>query len=162
MHVRHPCSLLSELQRTPHTCASLTAGRVLQGPHHYLGGRFVPPEIRDRFSLRLPEYPGTAMCVKLATAAEPAREVHAMRNNVQDAAVLLGAEAAAKARPLPENFVQGGHFSFLVTSHAVRVHSRLDAAVHCVGRGVRVMRDTVGPCIINKQTAHCWLSTEQI
>lgn len=73
----------------------------MQGPHHYLGGRFLPPEIRDKFGLRLPEYPGTAMCVKLAAEAAPAREVHAMRNNVQAAAVLLGAEAAAKARPLP-------------------------------------------------------------
>ena len=36
-----------------------------QGRHHYLGGRFVPPSIRDKFQLRLPSYPGAAMCVKL-------------------------------------------------------------------------------------------------
>lgn len=37
-----------------------------QGPFHYLGGRFVPPAIRDKYKLVLPPFPGTAQCVRLA------------------------------------------------------------------------------------------------
>lgn len=42
---------------------------LLQGSHHYLGGRFVPPAIRDKYKLQLPPYPGTSQCVKLPSAA---------------------------------------------------------------------------------------------
>ena len=73
--------------------------RAAQGPHHYLGGRFVPPEIRDKYGLRLPAYPGAAMCVKLSPAAP--QEVHAMRGHVTDATLLLDATAAAKVRLPP-------------------------------------------------------------
>ena len=38
--------------------------RHFQGTH-YLGGRFVPPEIAERFGLKLPAYPGTSMCVRI-------------------------------------------------------------------------------------------------
>jgi NAD(P)H-hydrate epimerase len=38
----------------------------LQGRHHYLGGRFVPPAIRDKYNLVLPPYPGTSQCVRLS------------------------------------------------------------------------------------------------
>lgn len=107
-HRRRVCSCERAAAGRMRRChATSRAVRAVQGPHHYLGGRFVPPEIRDKFGLRLPEYPGTAMCVRLeapaaaaaaAAAAAPA-EVHAMRNNVQDVPVLLDAAAAAKARP---------------------------------------------------------------
>lgn len=33
---------------------------------HYIGGRFVPPHVQQEFKLQLPEYPGSAMCVKLS------------------------------------------------------------------------------------------------
>jgi hypothetical protein len=33
--------------------------------HHFLGGRFVPPAIAAKYSLRLPAYPGTDMCVRI-------------------------------------------------------------------------------------------------
>lgn len=42
---------------------------LLQGAHHYLGGRFVPPAIRDKYNLVLPAYPGVQQCVKLPPAA---------------------------------------------------------------------------------------------
>jgi len=32
---------------------------------HYLGGRFLPPGICERFQLNLPTYPGTAQCMRL-------------------------------------------------------------------------------------------------
>ncbi|KAG5670605.1 hypothetical protein PVAND_000855 [Polypedilum vanderplanki] len=32
---------------------------------HYLGGRFVPPRLANKYLLDLPEYPGTELCVKL-------------------------------------------------------------------------------------------------
>lgn len=48
----------------------LTSERTSQGKHHYLGGRFVPTEIRDKFALRLPPFPGSAQCVRIG-AREP-------------------------------------------------------------------------------------------
>eukprot|EP00892_Ulva_mutabilis_P011890 jgi/Ulvmu1/9073/UM005_0168.1 len=75
------------------TAPKLTA-RFFEGPHHYLGGRFVPHEIRDKYELRLPDYPGTAMCVKIT--ADVPKEVHSMRNHVTDDTLLLDNEAVAK------------------------------------------------------------------
>ena len=52
-----------------HRCTGLPASQTVctQGKH-YLGGRFVPPEIRERFNLQLPEYAGTAQCTKLPSS----------------------------------------------------------------------------------------------
>ena len=44
----------------PKLCA-----KKFSGPHHFLGGRFVPPSIKDKFGLKLPPYPGTSMCVRI-------------------------------------------------------------------------------------------------
>eukprot|EP00746_Dinoflagellata_sp_MGD_P150567 gnl/MRDRNA2_/MRDRNA2_82409_c0_seq1.p1 gnl/MRDRNA2_/MRDRNA2_82409_c0~~gnl/MRDRNA2_/MRDRNA2_82409_c0_seq1.p1 ORF type:complete len:288 (+),score=53.47 gnl/MRDRNA2_/MRDRNA2_82409_c0_seq1:115-864(+) len=44
----------------PKSCARLFTGR-----HHYLGGRFVPPNIIEKYKLRLPLYPGAEQCVRL-------------------------------------------------------------------------------------------------
>ena len=53
----------------PGCLISLTApklgSRYFTGQHHYLGGRFVPKKITERFGLRLPEYPGNEQCVKI-------------------------------------------------------------------------------------------------
>lgn len=35
------------------------------GPHHFLGGRFVPPSVTSKYKLKLPAYPGTSMCVRI-------------------------------------------------------------------------------------------------
>jgi NAD(P)H-hydrate epimerase len=40
----------------------------LQGAHHYLGGRFVPPAIRDKYQLQLPPFPGTSQCLRIGGA----------------------------------------------------------------------------------------------
>lgn len=54
---------------TPNMLISLTAPKLcaknFHGEHHYLGGRFVPPEIIEKYELKLPSYPGSSMCVKL-------------------------------------------------------------------------------------------------
>ncbi|QDZ19968.1 pyridoxamine 5'-phosphate oxidase [Chloropicon primus] len=54
----------------PEMLISLTApkecARRFKGKHHFLGGRFVPPEIRERFGLSLPEFPGTSQCVRIS------------------------------------------------------------------------------------------------
>jgi len=59
----------------PDVLVSLTApkmcARGFTGSHHYLGGRFVPPEIREQYNLRLPAYPGTAQCVRVGGAGGP-------------------------------------------------------------------------------------------
>ncbi|CAM9918392.1 unnamed protein product [Discosporangium mesarthrocarpum] len=53
----------------PQMLISLTApkmsARFFTGPHHFLGGRFVPPGIAVKYNLQLPSYPGTEQCVRL-------------------------------------------------------------------------------------------------
>ena len=53
----------------PNMLVSLTApkecARNFEGPHHFLGGRFVPPEIATKYALTLHAYPGAAMCVRI-------------------------------------------------------------------------------------------------
>lgn len=53
----------------PDMLVSLTApklcAKMFRGPHHFLGGRFVPQSIIDKFKLKLPSYPGTSMCVQI-------------------------------------------------------------------------------------------------
>ena len=60
----------------PDMLVSLTAPKrcalSFQGRYHYLGGRFVPPEIISKYSLRLPEYPGSAQCVRIGGTAATA------------------------------------------------------------------------------------------
>lgn len=61
----------------PHTLVSLTApkacARLFQGAH-YVGGRFVPPAIRKKYGLVLPEYPGSAQCVKVGADGAELKE----------------------------------------------------------------------------------------
>jgi hypothetical protein len=45
---------------------------VPQGAHHYLGGRFVPPAIREKYNLVLPAFPGVQQCVKLPATGSAA------------------------------------------------------------------------------------------
>ena len=57
----------------PDVLVSLTAPKLgVRGftGIHFLGGRFVPPALRDRFNLRLPAYPGTAQCVRLPSSPQ--------------------------------------------------------------------------------------------
>ena len=54
----------------PEVLVSLTApkmcARLFRGKRHFLGGRFVPPELAAKYQLNLPEYPGTEPIVELA------------------------------------------------------------------------------------------------
>nr|XP_043636065.1 pyridoxine/pyridoxamine 5'-phosphate oxidase 1, chloroplastic isoform X2 [Erigeron canadensis] len=67
----------------PDMLVSLTAPKLcakkFQGFHHFLGGRFVPPSIVDKFRLNLPPYPGTSMCVRIGKA--PQVDISSMREN---------------------------------------------------------------------------------
>ena len=45
---------------SPKICA-----RFFNGAHHYLGGRFVPPQIIEKYNLKLPAYPGVSQCVRI-------------------------------------------------------------------------------------------------
>lgn len=53
----------------PEFLISLTAPKLcakfFQGKYHYLGGRFVPPALQNKYNLNLPEYPGHSTFVKL-------------------------------------------------------------------------------------------------
>jgi NAD(P)H-hydrate epimerase len=53
----------------PDTLISLTAPKMcakyFTGRHHFLGGRFVPPALQDKYDLRLPDFPGLSDIVKL-------------------------------------------------------------------------------------------------
>ncbi|XP_071950398.1 NAD(P)H-hydrate epimerase-like [Antedon mediterranea] len=44
----------------PKKCAELFKGR-----HHYLGGRFVPDSLANRYQLNLPDYTGTECCINI-------------------------------------------------------------------------------------------------
>lgn len=54
---------------SPDMLVSLTSpkfcARYFEGVHHYLGGRFVPPQIVEKYNLKLPEYPGVSQCVRI-------------------------------------------------------------------------------------------------
>ena len=53
----------------PDMLVSLTApkqcARKFRGRYHYLGGRFIPPEIKNKYELKLPNYPNAAQCVRI-------------------------------------------------------------------------------------------------
>ncbi|CAI9112524.1 OLC1v1012984C5 [Oldenlandia corymbosa var. corymbosa] len=67
----------------PDMLVSLTApklcAKMFSGPHHFLGGRFVPPPIVEKFKLQLPAYPGTSMCVRIGKP--PKVDISALREN---------------------------------------------------------------------------------
>ncbi|KAJ4701414.1 NAD(P)H-hydrate epimerase [Melia azedarach] len=67
----------------PDMLVSLTAPKLcakkFSGPHHFLGGRFVPPVIADKYKLQLPPYPGTSMCVRIGKP--PQIDISALREN---------------------------------------------------------------------------------
>jgi hypothetical protein len=49
---------------------SLTAPKkgaeTFTGPHHFLGGRFVPPTLAAEYGLRHPPYAGSEQCVRVS------------------------------------------------------------------------------------------------
>ncbi|CAN8253528.1 unnamed protein product [Cochlearia groenlandica] len=67
----------------PDMLISLTAPKLcakrFHGPHHFLGGRFVPPSVAEKYKLELPSYPGTSMCVRIGKP--PKVDISAMRVN---------------------------------------------------------------------------------
>ncbi|KAF6165552.1 hypothetical protein GIB67_006442, partial [Kingdonia uniflora] len=67
----------------PDMLVSLTAPKLCAktfcGPHHFLGGRFVPPLIAEKFKLHLPPYPGISMCVRIGKP--PQVEISSLREN---------------------------------------------------------------------------------
>ncbi|XP_073035486.1 pyridoxine/pyridoxamine 5'-phosphate oxidase 1, chloroplastic-like [Primulina eburnea] len=67
----------------PNMLVSLTAPKLcakkFSGPHHFLGGRFVPPSIAEKFKLNLPEYPGSSMCVRIGKP--PRVDISTLREN---------------------------------------------------------------------------------
>jgi NAD(P)H-hydrate epimerase len=63
----HPQALVS--LTAPKQCALHFTGR------HFLGGRFVPPAVVEKYALKLPAYPGTAQVVELADWGENLKAV---------------------------------------------------------------------------------------
>ncbi|GAV66799.1 Pyridox_oxidase domain-containing protein/YjeF_N domain-containing protein/PNPOx_C domain-containing protein [Cephalotus follicularis] len=67
----------------PDMLVSLTAPKLcaksFHGPHHFLGGRFVPPAVADNYKLHLPSYPGTSMCVRIGKP--PQVDISALRED---------------------------------------------------------------------------------
>ncbi|KAK2992091.1 hypothetical protein RJ640_023474 [Escallonia rubra] len=67
----------------PDMLVSLTAPKLCAkkfcGPHHFLGGRFVPPSIVHKYKLQLPPYPGSSMCVRIGKV--PKIDISALREN---------------------------------------------------------------------------------
>ena len=54
----------------PDMLISLTSPKLcakqFTGAHHYLGGRFVPPQIIEKYNLNLPAYQGAEQCTKIS------------------------------------------------------------------------------------------------
>ncbi|CAB3990113.1 NAD(P)H-hydrate epimerase [Paramuricea clavata] len=54
----------------PDFLISLTApklcAKLFKGQHHYIGGRFVPRILHEKYKLDLPDYPGTECCVRVS------------------------------------------------------------------------------------------------
>ncbi|GIL52229.1 hypothetical protein Vafri_8155 [Volvox africanus] len=96
----------------PDMLVSLTApklcARYFKGAHHYLGGRFVPPAVSDRFQLRLPPYPGTSMCVRIGGAGEsgPATAATVAKAVVVAAATTIAVQA--KVADMRISYERGG------------------------------------------------------
>ncbi|KAB2031086.1 hypothetical protein ES319_D05G280000v1 [Gossypium barbadense] len=67
----------------PDMLVSLTAPKLcakkFSGPHHFLGGRFVPPAIAEKYKLQLPQYPGISMCVRIGKP--PQIDISSLREN---------------------------------------------------------------------------------
>eukprot|EP00262_Sarcandra_glabra_P006711 TRINITY_DN19205_c0_g1_i1.p1 TRINITY_DN19205_c0_g1~~TRINITY_DN19205_c0_g1_i1.p1 ORF type:complete len:524 (-),score=86.24 TRINITY_DN19205_c0_g1_i1:107-1678(-) len=67
----------------PDMLVSLTAPKLcakkFSGSHHFLGGRFVPPSIVDKYNLHLPPYPSTSMCVRIGKSLQI--DISALREN---------------------------------------------------------------------------------
>ncbi|XP_027123242.1 pyridoxine/pyridoxamine 5'-phosphate oxidase 1, chloroplastic isoform X1 [Coffea arabica] len=76
----------------PDMLVSLTAPKLcakkFTGQHHFLGGRFIPPAIIDKFRLQLPAYPGTSMCVRIGKP--PRVDISALRENYVSPELLEG------------------------------------------------------------------------
>ena len=53
----------------PEMLISLTAPKMcaakFSGKHHFLGGRFVPKAMQEKYEMNLPRYPGLDTCVRL-------------------------------------------------------------------------------------------------
>lgn len=88
----------------PDMLVSLTApkrcAKLFNGAHHFIGGRFVPPAIVEKYSLRLPAYPGHSTCVRVGTTtnSKPV-DVAALRLNYVGFELL---EDQAKKDPLEQ------------------------------------------------------------
>ncbi|XP_004518861.1 NAD(P)H-hydrate epimerase [Ceratitis capitata] len=60
---------IDETYFEPEMLISLTAPKLcassFKGKYHYLGGRFVPKALQEKYQLNLPEYPNCDMCLKI-------------------------------------------------------------------------------------------------
>ncbi|KNA20933.1 hypothetical protein SOVF_047980 [Spinacia oleracea] len=73
----------------PDLLVSLTAPKLCAkkfGGHHFVGGRFVPPAILEKYKLHLPPYPGTSMCVRIGKL--PQVDISSLRENYISPALL--------------------------------------------------------------------------
>ncbi|KAM7257864.1 hypothetical protein ACFE04_013605 [Oxalis oulophora] len=80
---------VNEMGIRPDMLVSLTAPKLCAKTfhgHHFLGGRFVPPSIAEKYNLRLPPYPGTSMCVRIGKP--PKINISALRENYVSPAFL--------------------------------------------------------------------------
>lgn len=87
----------------PDMLVSLTApklcAKMFKGAHHYVGGRFVPPAIVEKFSVRLPSYPGHSMCVRISPTESQPVDIAALRLNYVGFELL---EESAKKDPFEQ------------------------------------------------------------
>lgn len=85
----------------PKLCA-----KKFSGPHHFLGGRFVPPSIAEKYKLHLPPYPGTSMCVRIGKP--PQIDISALRENYMSPDFL---EEQVEADPIDQVRVRKSNYA---------------------------------------------------
>ena len=60
---------VNQLGLSPDLLISLTAPKIcakhFKGKFHYLGGRFIPNALQEKYQLNLPQYPGMQTILKL-------------------------------------------------------------------------------------------------
>lgn len=92
---------------------SLTAPKLcakkFSGPHHFLGGRFVPSSVVEKYKLHLPPYPGTSMCVRIGKFSQV--DISALRENYISPEFL---EEEVEANPIDQVCLDGTRGNLLL------------------------------------------------
>ena len=117
----------------------------MQGRFHYLGGRFVPPAIKDKYNLSLPPYPGTSQCVRVPSGqADGLASTTAAAAAASAAASAAGAEAATAATAAAAAAVQAANAAQLAADAARQAAAASAGASGAAAADMRISYEAGG------------------